>query len=674
MLSERLAFILSLDAQGAVRGFETVGREADRHLGKADDRLDRLGGQMTRYGAAAMATAGVAAAGLFKLGSAADQQKAAYSALNQVLGQSTDKVAEFATTSVRSVGLSRTATYEVATSFGAIAKAGGLGGEAVSDFSIRHVQMAADLAAFKNTSPQQAIQDMESAYAGASIPLRKYNIYLDEAGLKQAYLRETGEKVTGTLTAQQRIIAVHSEVVRQGADMWGQWDREINEANAQQVMLRANLQDLAAGIGQGVVPAMSDMLGGLNSVVTKVNELDPKILQGAGSFAAYGTAALGAVGALSFLGGQAIKARDRFTTLGEDGSKSLNKLGAAAGIAGAAGGMFALASALDPVLNRSKSLTKIVEDLSRATDGELVTAFHDEFKLLISLGREAEAYEHVARTNIGTAERLADALDRQGGRSDELRAAIERERDAQRRMNADGERGAKIIDDQLTPAVEDLTDELGGLTGAARDADDRIGKLRDALMAAFDQDLGYDAAVRRTADALDDLTEAGIKAYTTVDDATTPIDEAAAAQRGYEAAIDKAAESALKQAEQAVKTAEKQAIANGSTLDAADANRILVDELDKVRDTLEPGSPLRQKLDEYVDGLRGIPAKVETDLTLKVTEVASAGRWSTPPSTATSAPGSSTRSGRRAVISRPATPSSARTARSGSAAPRPAGR
>lgn len=332
--SERLAFILTLDADGAVRGMQRVGSTADRELGRAESRIDKLSGSMTRYGAAAVAAAGVGAVGLFKLGSAADSQAASQSALNQVLGESSAAVLAWAEDSVTAVGLSKRAALDATTSFGSIAKAGGLAGEAVSAFAIEQTQLAADLAAFKNVSPEQALQDLQAGYAGSTEVLRKYNIYLDDNTLKQALARETGEKVTGTLTAQQKIIAIHSEILRQSTDMQGQWNREIGSAAAQQAMFKASLEDLAAGIGQGVLPVMTGLLGGLNSVVGAFNDLPSGVQSGVGSLAAFATAGVGTVGAIAVVAGQLLKLRDSFTSVGADGARSLTALGKGAAIGG----------------------------------------------------------------------------------------------------------------------------------------------------------------------------------------------------------------------------------------------------------------------------------------------------------------------------------------------------
>src|SRR5690606_22081634 len=139
-------------------------------------------------------------------------------------------------------------------------------------------------------SPQQALQDLQSLFAGSTEVGRKYNIFLDDATLKSAYFRETGEKVTGTLTAQQRIIATNSELFRQGADMIGQWSRESDGLAGQQAQLRANLINLGDAIGKGALPMLTNLVGAANKAATAFASLDPAVQSAIGRFGALGVA------------------------------------------------------------------------------------------------------------------------------------------------------------------------------------------------------------------------------------------------------------------------------------------------------------------------------------------------------------------------------------------------
>lgn len=382
-ISDRLAFLIDADPKNAVRGFEKTADAARRELGAAEKRIDKIGSSMTRVGGLTLAASVVAGAGLFDLAGAAGESQAAVAANVQILGDASDTAQQWAKTSVESAGISETAALDAATGFAQLGKKIGLTGDDLSDFATGHVEAAADMAAFKDVLPQKAIEDLQSAYAGSAEVLRKYGIFLDDASLKQAYFRETGEQVTGTLTAQQRILATHSEVTRQGAEFQGQWARESDGFIAQQAKFTAEMQNLKAAIGEGVVPVASEMIGALSSAVGVFNDLDPAVQSGVGSLLAYTTAAGGTVGALALVGGQVIKAREQFVSVGDDGTKSLTKLGkAASGVGLAFAGLAAVqvvGAVFDGVTNRIEDTSQAVEDLqaalNRGVDNEALAGY-----------------------------------------------------------------------------------------------------------------------------------------------------------------------------------------------------------------------------------------------------------------------------------------------------------
>lgn len=403
-LTERLQFIMEVNNRSVVKGLQEVGSTAEKELSKADKRLDELGNKMTKVGAGAVAFAGVAGAALWKVGTAAGDKTQAISAMEQVLGDASKQVLEWSKNSVRAVGLSKTAYVEAATQFGGIGKAAEMSSGEVAGFSKEMIQLASDMAAFKNTSVDESLAALQSGFAGQAMPLREYNIYLDQATLKQAYFNETGERVTGTLTAQQRIIATHAEIMRQSTDIQGQWNREIDSNESKTIMFKASLNDLAAGIGQGVVPVMSTMLDGLNGIVGAFNRLSPTAQTAIGGIAGVGVAAVGTLGSVSLLVGQAIKMRDNLAPLGrrlKDAEGNMTGLGRAAKATGLALGTLALVNVGGDIYNEvsgasdrtSSRLQQLQIEIGKLKDGvgdadtvlrkfrDLVAAEDGKFKL-----------------------------------------------------------------------------------------------------------------------------------------------------------------------------------------------------------------------------------------------------------------------------------------------------
>lgn len=243
------------------RELGTAGKSAGTKFGSEFEKSSsKAAGSLDSFGTKAIIGATAVAAGFFGLASAAGNLSAAVAANEQVLGDASEAIQDFAETGVESVGLSETAILNAATTFGQLGKVIGLTGEDLSTFSTDLVTLAADMAAFKNVTPTQALEDLQSAFAGQPEVLRKYGVFLDDATLKQAYFATTGERVIGILTPQQRLIATNAELWRQTGDIQGQAAREADGFERSIANLKATVGNIAADFGAPIVGFASTLL------------------------------------------------------------------------------------------------------------------------------------------------------------------------------------------------------------------------------------------------------------------------------------------------------------------------------------------------------------------------------------------------------------------------------
>lgn len=324
-MSETLATAY-VQLQPSFRGLQ---RSLDKEVGGALSKIGDQGGKdagrkfstsfsaetsrsLRNFGAKALVGAGLLTAGIMKTAEAAGNLEAALAANEQILGSASSQVQEWAQTSVEAVGLSERAAIEASTTFALFGEKMNLTGADLATFSTDMVELSADLAAFKDISPEQVLQDLSSAFAGSTETMTKYGIFLNETALKQEYLQQTGEAVTGVLTPQQKLLATHAALVEQSGTMTGQWARESDSLAAMQAKAKASAEDAASSIGEAFVPAAS-----------KAFEL---VATGAGGFARlngatggaiaemtlFGAAGLGAAGALSTIAGSVGGAVSKF--------------------------------------------------------------------------------------------------------------------------------------------------------------------------------------------------------------------------------------------------------------------------------------------------------------------------------------------------------------------------
>jgi hypothetical protein len=209
---------------------------------------------------ATAAIGGLVSVGIKAVSAASDLSEAT-SAAGKVFGKSSKEIEKFARTASRSFGQSRRQAIEAATTFALFGKSAGLSGQELVDFSKKFVILASDMASFKNTSPEEAITAIGAAMRGETEPIRKYNVLLDDASLRQEALRmNLIETTKNALTPQQKVLAAGSLIMKQTTDIQGDFlDTSDGLANSQR-QLTSSFEDVQAAIGEGILPVVEAVL------------------------------------------------------------------------------------------------------------------------------------------------------------------------------------------------------------------------------------------------------------------------------------------------------------------------------------------------------------------------------------------------------------------------------
>lgn len=366
-VSQRLAFLISANADQAIKAFDKTANAAEKQMGKATKSIDKVGANMTKFGAAGLAAAGTLGAGLFKLAQGAIDDQKAQALLAQQMKATT--------------GATNAQVAAVEDLIDQTARATG-----VVDDDLRPA-FATLLRATKDvTQAQGLLQTALNISAGTG---------RDLGAVTQALSRAA----TGNVTALTRLGVPLDANAKKTKD----FDAIIGSLNKTFAGAAATAADTYAGklartkvalseageeIGAAFIPVVEMGANIVTKSVGAFDKLNSATGNAAGKLATYGTVALGAVSTLSLLGGQAIKARDRFTTLGDDGTRSMNNLGKAATGVGIA---FAAFAATDIVFNAindindasgkaTDSLKALNIALSKTSTEDAVKAFRDLVK------------------------------------------------------------------------------------------------------------------------------------------------------------------------------------------------------------------------------------------------------------------------------------------------------
>jgi hypothetical protein len=179
---------------------------------------------------------------------------------NEIFGDGTSKLLEYAETAASTLGQSKQTYLDGAATFGIFGKSAGLAGEPLADFSAELVTLATDLASFNNTSPEQAIQAIGAALRGESEPIRAYGVLLDDATLKARAMALGIYEGTAALTPQQKVLAAQAEILAQTSTQQGDFARTSEGMANQQRILTAEMENAKTEIGTALLPVMTELL------------------------------------------------------------------------------------------------------------------------------------------------------------------------------------------------------------------------------------------------------------------------------------------------------------------------------------------------------------------------------------------------------------------------------
>lgn len=304
-ITQRLAFLISANADGAIKAFDKTAIAAEKQLGKAQKSIDRLGANMTKFGAAGLAAAGTLGAGLFRLAQGAIEDQKAQALLAEQLRTSTGATdAQIAAVEKNIDAMARAtgvADDQLRPALGNLVRATGEAGKAQ-----QLLQAGLDISAATGRDLETVSLALSKAYMGNAGALTRLGIPLSEAAKKSKDFDTILAEVTAKTGGAAAVAA----------------DTYAGKMQRAQVAISEAGESLGSAFIPFIEQASKLVADGAN-LFDKLNGATGGLV---GKFAAFGTVGLGAVSALSLIGGQAIKLRSQFFLVDEATGKLTRNL------------------------------------------------------------------------------------------------------------------------------------------------------------------------------------------------------------------------------------------------------------------------------------------------------------------------------------------------------------
>lgn len=561
---ETLELLLNADASGGIAEVRKFASESSKSVSEVESHFKKLGGAALKIGGSGMAAGGFLTALGDKERQAAEGLKASIQAAGQSYDEFEGKI-EHAVKGQEQFGHTADETNNalstLVSSFGDTNQA------------LDKMQLVADLAAKKHISLADAATIVAKAHGGAGRIFKEFNIQigLNADGTKNydGALTELSGKLTGQASASVSGFTGHLKI------------------------LATQAEDFIAGVGKDWGPAilgLSTGLTALGGVMTGVGSgldwLKARRLADVAATEAQTTA----------------NSAEAVSTLYEAEAIGMSKVA----MLGAAGGAIALGAALYYGATHSTDFSYNMENIVHAaTDlkgANLDKAVRDIVVITEAAGKSMHDFgEEMASKSIPAANAFADSMDRNGQNSTDFRQGI-----------ADN---VVALQDQKT-ASEASAAALDGMTLEQKKAADATKAQHDALVALNDaSQKEIDLADQRVGGAIA-LSNAQIAERKSIDDLTKSNKDGKLSVDEHATALNNAESAIMSEGQAAKDLAAKQAAATGATDAAKVSLQAQIAELQGVAAQLDPSSPLRVWLDQYIATLKSTPTSINTDFSI----------------------------------------------------------
>lgn len=246
--------------------FQTDMKSSEKRMSGLGDKARKLGSTMSKTVTPALLAAGGASVKF------ASDLEESMNAVNVVFEESSNQIINFGETAAEQVGLSQAKFQQLSVSTGALLKNAGLENFAADTIDV--TKRAADLASVFNEDVDVALNAFQAGLRGETEPLRRFGVNINQAAIESEALSmgliESGEQ----MTEQQKIAARLNLIMQQSADVQGDFTNTSDSLANSTRILKAQLVDMGADIGEELIPLVTDIVSDIRDWVSWFSELD----------------------------------------------------------------------------------------------------------------------------------------------------------------------------------------------------------------------------------------------------------------------------------------------------------------------------------------------------------------------------------------------------------------
>lgn len=215
-----------------------------------------------------------------------------YESLNkvdEVFGDAATSVEKFANTTLTQSGIAKSTALDMAAGYGDMATSMGFAQDEAAEMSTKLVQLAGDLASFKNMSLDQVNTALTGIFTGESESLKKLGVVIKEETL-QEYAQANGiTKKVSAMSQAEQVSLRYQYAMEHTRNSQGDFARTADSTANQIRILQESLKELAAIAGEELAPMVTPIISKLSDCIKWLGSLDDgtkEVITKAATFAA----------------------------------------------------------------------------------------------------------------------------------------------------------------------------------------------------------------------------------------------------------------------------------------------------------------------------------------------------------------------------------------------------
>ena len=287
-------------ADSAAQSVESASKRAGMSIQDVSKKLTEIGGSMTLK-----VTAPIVAAFTASVKGASDLNETV-SKTGEVFKEQSDMVMNWSEGSIESMGLAQGTALDMASTFGDMGTSMGQTRAEASEMSTSLVQLAADMASFKNISTDRAATALTAIYTGETEALKSLGIVMTQANLEAFALSQGITTQISAMSQAEQVQLRYQYVMAQTANAQGDFARTGGSLANQSRKLMQSIKQLGESFGKLLLPAVTSVVTTIQGAVQWLTEDDSGLKQVILTIAGV----VAAIGPLLLVGGQVVKLID----------------------------------------------------------------------------------------------------------------------------------------------------------------------------------------------------------------------------------------------------------------------------------------------------------------------------------------------------------------------------